>query len=85
MIWRAPLHAPNFKGLCNTFLATAQCDPLVDEGEAYGRNIIAAGGKVTFRRYQGMPHPFMHMDLATARLYDDDLCAALRLAHETRK
>lgn len=82
--WRAPLHSPNFKGLCDTFIATAQCDPLVDEGEAYGMKIIGAGGRVTMRRYQGMPHPFMHMDLKAARLYDDDLCAALRGAHSSR-
>ena len=82
--WRAPLHSPSFKGLCDAFIAVAQCDPLVDEGEAYGRKIIDAGGKVTFRRYQGMPHPFMHMELKAARLYDDDLCAALKQAHTSR-
>jgi acetyl esterase/lipase len=50
VLWRAPLHAKNFKGLCDTYLSSAQCDPLVDEGEAYGRKVLEAGGKVTFRR-----------------------------------
>lgn len=81
LFWRAPLHATNFNDLCDAFVATAQCDPLVDEGEAYGRKIVEAGGKVTFKRYLGMPHPFMHMGLTASGKYDDDLTAALRLAH----
>lgn len=48
--WLAPLTAPEFKGLCDTFISTAECDPLRDEGEAYGLKSIAAGNKVTMKR-----------------------------------
>lgn len=50
VFWRTPLHAPNFKDVCETYIATAEVDPLCDEGEAYGRKVLEAGGKVTFRR-----------------------------------
>ncbi|KAF2813021.1 alpha/beta-hydrolase [Mytilinidion resinicola] len=83
LMWRAPLHAPNFKELCDAFVITAECDPLVDEGEAYGRKMVEAGGMVIFKRYLGVPHPFMHMTkaLAKARQYENDVCAALKMAH----
>ena len=72
----------NLKGVCNTFIATADCDPLRDEGEAYGQELIKAGVRVTTRRYMGVPHPFMHMlVIEKAKLYMDDICAQLRAAH----
>ena len=49
--WIEPLNAPNFAGLCETFLITAECDPVRDEGEAYGTKLHVAGTKVTFKRY----------------------------------
>lgn len=48
--WISPLRAPNFEGLCDTFLVTAGCDPLRDEGEGYGRKLVEAGNKVLFKR-----------------------------------
>jgi acetyl esterase/lipase len=48
--WISPLRAPDFTGLCDTFVATAECDVLRDEGEAYGKKLLEAGNKVTFRR-----------------------------------
>lgn len=78
----SPIKAANFKGLCDTFLITAECDPIRDEGEAYGMKLLAAGNKVTFRRYLGVPHPFMNIiALSQAMMYDEDTCAALRVAH----
>ena len=79
--WKTPLHAENFKDLCDTFIATAELDPLVDEGEAYGRKIVEAGGMVMFRRYQGMPHPFPHMPLRAAHQYDANVIRALKMGH----
>lgn len=79
--WRAPLHSNNFKDLCDTFVATAECDPLVDEGEAYGRKIVEAGGMVLFKRYLGQPHPFMHLPLKAAHEYDEDMVRVLKMAH----
>ena len=49
--WLEPLNAPNFAGLCEVFLISAECDPVRDEGEAYGRKVHEAGTKVTFKRY----------------------------------
>jgi len=48
--WIEPLNAPNFAGLCDTLLITAECDPVRDEGEAYGTKLHVAGTKVTFKR-----------------------------------
>ncbi|KAE8550096.1 hypothetical protein TMatcc_001168 [Talaromyces marneffei ATCC 18224] len=81
--WLAPIKAPNFTNLCDTFLITAEIDPLRDEGEDYGKKLVAAGNKVTFRRYLGVPHPFMHMTdyLQKARDYDEDIISALKAAH----
>ncbi|KAL2418599.1 hypothetical protein ABEF91_004295 [Exophiala dermatitidis] len=72
----------NLKGLCHTFVATAEFDPLCDEGEAYAQRLVEAGVKVTVRRYTGVPHPFMHMTpIQKAALYAEDFCSALRAAH----
>ncbi|KAF2105008.1 alpha/beta-hydrolase [Rhizodiscina lignyota] len=79
--WKTPLHNTNFKDLCTTFIATAECDPLCDEGEAYGVKVVQAGGMAIFRRYLGMPHPFTHMPLKGAHQYDEDVIGTLRLAH----
>ncbi|KAJ0137561.1 Uncharacterized protein HZ326_19475 [Fusarium oxysporum f. sp. albedinis] len=85
--WVTPLEANSFAGLCDTFIITAECDPLRDEGEAYGKLLVEAGVKATFKRYRGVPHPFMHMTahLPQARQYDDDVCKALEAAHHLEK
>ena len=49
--WIQPLDAPEFSRLCDTFLITAECDPVRDEGEAYGVKLQTAGVKVTLKRY----------------------------------
>lgn len=48
--WLSPIKAPNFANLCDTFLITAEIDPVRDEGEDYGKKLVAAGNKVTFKR-----------------------------------
>ncbi|KAK2594293.1 hypothetical protein QQS21_007999 [Conoideocrella luteorostrata] len=70
------------RGVCDTFIATAERDPLRDEGEAYGQKLIQAGVRVAMRRYTGVPHPFMHMLVVKkAQMYMDDVCSELRRAH----
>lgn len=56
------LEAPNFKNLPKTVIYTAECDPLRDEGEAYARKLVEGGTEVTVKRFEKVPHPFMHMD-----------------------
>jgi acetyl esterase/lipase len=48
--WLEPLGAESFAGLCDTFIATAECDPVRDEGALYGMKAIAAGVAVTVKR-----------------------------------
>ncbi|KAL2173012.1 Alpha/Beta hydrolase protein [Thermothelomyces heterothallicus CBS 202.75] len=80
--WLEPLEAPNWRGLCDTFIRTAELDPLRDEGEAYAMKLVAGGNKVTLKRYLGCPHTFMYMDaLKRKHEYDRDSIAALRVAH----
>ncbi|MGF6771428.1 acetyl esterase [Paraburkholderia sp. GAS199] len=64
--WRfAPLDgkhgAPSFEGLAPAWIATAEYDPLSDEGEAYAEKLRAAGNRVTLKRYAGMIHEFFKM------------------------
>jgi len=64
------LNAPSFKGLGRTLIYTAGCDPLRDEGEEYARRIREADGDVVVKRFDGVPHPFMHMDKALQQARD---------------
>lgn len=55
----SPLWAPSHQDLPPCLIQTAECDPLVDEGEHYGRVLQAAGVPTRVTRYAGMPHGFM--------------------------
>lgn len=64
--WRfAPLDgtrdAPDFGGVAPAWIATAEYDPLVDEGAAYAEKLRAAGNEVTLECYAGMIHEFFKM------------------------
>ncbi|KAL7628548.1 hypothetical protein AAE478_000063 [Parahypoxylon ruwenzoriense] len=80
--WISPLKAKNWRGLCDTFIRTGECDSLRDEGEAYGFKLIEGGNKVTIKRYTGSPHIFMYLDwFEKKHQYDLDTIAALKQAH----
>ena len=64
--WRfAPLDgsrgAPDFGGVAPAWIATAEYDPLSDEGAAYAQKLRAAGNEVTLECYAGMIHEFFKM------------------------
>jgi acetyl esterase/lipase len=63
-ITASPLQAPidELKGLPETLLIVDENDVLRDEGEAYGRKLIAAGVRTTLARYDGTIHDFMMLN-----------------------
>ena len=85
--WRfAPLDgprgAPDFGGPAPAWIATAEYDPLSDEGDAYAEKLRAAGNRVTLKRYPGMIHEFFKMGGYVAEVAEAhaDAAAALRVA-----
>ncbi|KAL2393930.1 hypothetical protein ABEF93_000629 [Exophiala dermatitidis] len=83
MSWFADaLNAPDFTNLAPlTYVATAEVDPLRDEAEAYAKKVEEAGNQVVLRRFNGVPHHFMHMDrlLPQGREYVQDVISHIRL------
>jgi len=60
--WRfAPMLAERHDGLAPAWIGLAECDPLVDEGVAYGDLLRLAGVTVDLEIYQGVVHGFVNM------------------------
>jgi acetyl esterase len=60
--WRAtPLSAPSHERVAPALIITAEFDPLRDEGEAYARQLEAAGVVAKATRYDGLIHGFFGM------------------------
>ncbi len=68
----SPLRALNHRGLPPAVIATAEFDPLCDEGAAYAGVLAASGVGVTFTCYAGMIHDFF----ATAGMFASSRAAA---------
>lgn len=63
--WRfAPLEAPELEGVAPACLVLAECDPLVDEGLAYGDRLRLAGVPVQLELAHGVTHDFIKMGRA---------------------
>lgn len=88
MDWRfAPLDAPEFVGLAPAYLQLAECDPLVDEGQAYAEKLELARVPVRTKVYPGMLHGFYNMGgaLRVAREAHQDTVDYLRAVFDTSK
>jgi acetyl esterase len=55
----SPIKRKDLSGLPPALIVTAECDPLRDEGELYGRNLDQAGVPVTIQRYESAAHGFV--------------------------
>ncbi|MGI5158790.1 alpha/beta hydrolase [Microbispora sp. CA-102843] len=54
----SPIKRADLAGLPPALIVTAECDPLRDEGELYGRRLTKAGVDATVSRYPGANHGF---------------------------
>jgi acetyl esterase len=81
----SPLKAADHAGLPPTFIATAEFDPLRDDGRAYHAKLHDAGVPVTYVEYEGMIHGFYWMQGAAdgAKRLHADLAEAIRANLQT--
>jgi acetyl esterase len=78
--YASPSFATDFAGLAPALVATAEFDPLRDEGEAYADALSAAGVPTIKHRYDGMFHSFFTFMgvLPAASALRDEIAAFLR-------
>ena len=80
--WRfAPALAPDHEGVAPACIVIAECDPLVDEGLAYGDLLRAAGVEVDLELVRGVTHDFIKL----GRMLPDAGVAQQAIAESLRK
>lgn len=82
----APLHDRTFADLPPTVIASAQCDPLCDDGRDYRDRILAEGGRAVWFEDAGLVHGHLrarHMSARAAASFDRIL-ANVRMLAERR-
>ncbi|SMF89922.1 acetyl esterase [Paenibacillus uliginis N3/975] len=57
----SPLYRDDLAGLPDTYILTAEFDPLVDEGEELYRRLLKAGVNAQCQRYLGVNHGFFQL------------------------
>jgi len=78
--WRfSPPRAAQHRGLAAAWIAVAGCDPLRDEGLAYGALLRSAGVKVEVTEWPGVTHDFVKMSRALPEAVQAVESAALAL------
>ena len=78
--WRfAPQWATQHQGVAAAWIAVAGCDPLRDEGLAYGALLRRAGVKVEVTEWPGVTHNFIKMSRALPEAVQAVEAAALAL------
>ena len=55
----SPIKRKSLQGLAPALIITAECDPLRDEGELYGRKLAEAGVPAKVHRYEQAGHGFV--------------------------
>lgn len=60
--YAAPLLAGDHSGLPETFILTAEFDPLRDEGERYAMELLASGVPLSAHRALGVNHGFLALE-----------------------
>ena len=83
--WRfAPLLAPDHEGVAPAWIGLAECDPLVDEGVAYGDALRAARVPVQLEIWRGVVHDFIKMGRAVPEALQAHAAAGAALKEALR-